>query len=62
MFSEVKHAKVFPIIEGATSESKENNENTNSTSRSPPKKLTVTIPAAVELPFGWGDGEPPTPE
>ena len=61
MFYDVKYAKVFPIIDAATSESKENNENTNPTFLPRPKKSNLTVTPAVQLPFGWGDGEPPTP-
>ena len=62
MFSDANHAKVCPIIDGATSESKENNENTNPAFQPSPKKPNLTIKPVIELPFGWGDGEPPTPE
>tara|TARA_B100000508_G_scaffold61931_1_gene48675 strand:- start:2963 stop:3151 length:189 start_codon:yes stop_codon:yes gene_type:complete len=62
MFSDAKYAKVCPIIDGATSESKENNENTNPAFQSSPKKPNLTVTPVIKLPFGWGDGEPPTPE
>ena len=58
----VKFAKIVPTMDGAVLETKENNENTKPTLKTPPKKPNLTVTPVVELPFGWGDGEPPTPE
>jgi hypothetical protein len=53
--------KIAPVMDKSVSRSK-STKSSKSALLSVKVTYTKKTPSLIELPFGWGEGEPPTPE